>query len=128
MAIILVIDDSKMSRNMIIKAVRALGHETLEAENGQIGLEMLMKHKPDVVTVDMLMPVMNGIEFLSAIRKDNNQTPVIVITADIQEETRRECEEFDVHFLNKPFKEQELIAALSVAAKVKGKADEIKSR
>lgn len=127
MAKILVIDDSKISRNMIIKAVKALGHETLEAENGQIGLEMLMKHKPDVVTVDMLMPVMNGIEFLAAIRKDNNHTPVIVITADIQEETRRECEAFDAQFLNKPFKDKELTAALSAAAKIKGKADEIKS-
>lgn len=109
---ILIIDDSKFARSMIRKVIEALGYETAEATNGREGLQMVASYQPDAVTVDLLMPELDGIGFLSALRETDKKLPVVVISANIQTDVRRRCENLGAVFLIKPFKKSELEAAL----------------
>ena len=90
-----------------------MGHTVLEAGDGREGLRMVDLHQPDIVTVDLLMPEMDGLAFLTTLRASDTHLPVIVISADIQDEPRRECEHLGARFLNKPIKEHDLANALA---------------
>nr|MBN2277019.1 response regulator [candidate division Zixibacteria bacterium] len=114
MAKILVIDDSSFQRKWIARAVTSLGHKAAEAENGQQGLTLIDSVKPDCITVDLNMPEMDGIEFLGNLKNLNQDIPVIVITSDIQGETKKQCAQLGAAaFLNKPFKTDDLKNALT---------------
>lgn len=116
MATILVIDDSGFQRNWILKTLIKLGHNTIEAVNGREGLEKVKSdEKPDCITVDLNMPEMDGYEFLEKLSFSNIKIPIVVITADIQEETKKECLELGAAaFLNKPFQADELKEAIQL--------------
>ena len=62
MAKILIVDDSRTSRRMLRNILVENGHEVIgEAENGQIGFEKYIELKPDIVTLDITMPVLDGL-------------------------------------------------------------------
>ena len=63
---ILIIEDEKPLREAFAFLLRSEGFEVVLAENGKVGLERLAEAPPDLILLDMLMPVMNGIEFLKA--------------------------------------------------------------
>ena len=109
MAKVLVIDDSSFQRKWISKTVQALGHTTVEAVDGQKGLEAVASEKPDCITVDLNMPNMDGLEFLTHLESAGQHGPVIVVTSDIQEETKAQCLRLGARaFVNKPFKPSQL--------------------
>lgn len=109
MAKVLVIDDSQFSRNRTTATLKGGGHEVVEAANGEQGLAAVAAHTPDCVVLDMLMPVMDGPEFLRRLRAMGSTLPVVVLTADIQASSRAICEELGVSgFLNKPLRFEEL--------------------
>ena len=109
MAKILVVDDSKFSRNRAIEALRRAGHEVFEASDGEVGLKMVATLAPDCVLLDMLMPVLDGPGFLSHLRAGGSDLPVVVVTADIQESTRALCENLGVSgFLQKPARGEDI--------------------
>jgi len=113
MPTILIIDDSSFQRTMIRKSLRKENFTCIEAENGNIGLEMAEKENPDVIIVDLLMPGLNGIEFLKAIQEKGITIPVLVLTSDIQDATRDLCLELGARsFLNKPLRTDDLIPAI----------------
>ncbi|GAK51502.1 response regulator receiver protein [Candidatus Moduliflexus flocculans] len=89
---ILIIDDSLYQRRSIRKILSQKPYEIQEATNGREGLEMLKSYQPDCVILDILMPDMDGLAFLATTQKQGETTPIIVLTADIQETTRRECQ------------------------------------
>jgi CheY-like chemotaxis protein len=103
MAKILVVDDSKFSRVRAAQVLRGAGHDVFEASDGAAGLEGVAAHDPDCVLLDMLMPVLDGLEFLTRLRAGGSRLPVIVLTADIQQSTRELCANLGVSgFLQKP--------------------------
>ena len=109
MAKILIIDDSSFQRKWIAKAVRALGHDPVEAVDGEDGLTKLDSEKPDCITVDLNMPKMDGIGFLTNSADRKNEVPIIVVTADIQDATKKQCQDLGAcAFLNKPFRPGDL--------------------
>lgn len=65
---ILLIEDNEAMRCTLAEILGFEGYTVLQAENGRIGLEKLLKHKPDLVISDINMPEMNGIELLRAAR------------------------------------------------------------
>jgi len=69
MATILVIDDDASMRRLMIRTLAAGPHTLLEAENGQEGLQLVGRHKPDVVITDILMPQKEGIETIREVRE-----------------------------------------------------------
>lgn len=113
MAKVLVIDDSGFQRRWITRTLASLGHKTVEAVNGLEGLKAADAERPDCITVDLNMPEMDGIAFLGNLRSEELHIPVIVITANIQAETKKVCKDLGAAaFLNKPFKSDELMQAL----------------
>ena len=82
--LVLVIDDSLVIRKMVSRTLQAAGLETLEANLGQHGLELLEKDAPDLVITDINMPVMDGLDFARELRQRpaHAQTPVIFLTTE----------------------------------------------
>ena len=75
----LVVDDSKVVRMMARRIVEDLNFTVEEAEDGQVALDFCMSHMPDIILLDWNMPVMNGIEFLRALRASvGGEAPIVV--------------------------------------------------
>lgn len=109
MARVLVVDDSLFTRLNICSMLREAGHETLEAGNGREGLELALAEKPDVILSDLLMPELDGIGFLHALRERDIRLPVIILSADIQDTKRQQCLDLGTAgFLAKPPRKQEI--------------------
>ncbi|MBU7584243.1 MAG: response regulator [Nostoc sp. TH1S01] len=120
MSLVLIIDDAAFSRRMIRKFLQADGYEILEASNGREGLEIVHKYQPNCVLADLLMPEMNGFEFLQALQDEGLKIPTIIISADIQEGARNQSYNLGaINFINKPPKEQELRAVVQQAINTK---------
>ena len=82
MAKILIVDDSKTSRKFLRNMLEDAGHEIVsEAVNGVEGVEKFRLYKPDVVTMDITMPVMDGIEAVREIIEIDPGAKVIMVTA-----------------------------------------------
>jgi CheY-like chemotaxis protein len=78
---VLVVDDSATIRKMLAAAFLSDGFETcVEAENGKEGLEAAKRIKPDVIILDLSMPVMNGLEAASELRQILPKTPIILFS------------------------------------------------
>ena len=80
---ILVVDDTVIFRDSIVVALRRQGYETLLASNGQEALELVRAHDPDLILLDVAMPVMGGLRCLKELRTDQQyrDIPVIMLTA-----------------------------------------------
>lgn len=82
MAKILIVDDSRTSRKILRGLLEESGHEVIgEAENGFEGVEKFKELNPEITTLDITMPVMDGLEALSKIKECNKDAKVIMITA-----------------------------------------------
>jgi len=114
MAKVMIVDDSRTSRKMLREMLERNGHTVVaEAANGEEGYLKYREMRPDVVTMDITMPVMDGIEALSLIKKIDPAAKVLMITAAGQKEKmlesiKRGAEEF----IMKPFNEAEILGAL----------------
>jgi CheY-like chemotaxis protein len=82
MATILVVDDTQLARDAIGKLLEYEGFETLRARNGREAWAMMYHQRPDLVLLDLMMPEMDGVTFLSLVRKDPRWRglPVVVLT------------------------------------------------
>ena len=84
---ILVTDDSKMARKMVIKTLKDIIQDDIqihEAQNGQEALDLYKEILPNIVFLDLTMPVMDGFDALKEIKKFDNKAKVVIISADIQ--------------------------------------------
>jgi len=89
---VLVIEDDPSAREMLRRTLEKDGWKVTEAQNGKVGLEQLDDGAPALILLDLMMPEMDGFEFLDTLRqrKDGQGIPVIVITAkDLTEEDHR---------------------------------------
>ena len=87
MATILVVDDHILNRHFLMSLLGYGGHRLLEAEDGAVALDVVRAERPDLVISDILMPEMDGYEFVSRLRADPGiaATPVIFFTATYRE-------------------------------------------
>jgi len=90
---ILLIEDDEFYTKTYKYGFEKAGYEMLTAENGDEGLKLLQSEKPDLVLLDLIMPVKDGFDFLKEIRANEalKDTPVIVLTVLAQEEDREAC-------------------------------------
>ncbi len=110
MALILVIEDSSFMRNKIGNILKRGGHEIIEAEDGIKGLQMTIERSPDCILLDLIMPGMDGVKLLMTLRERGVMPPVVIVTADIQESTIKQCRELgSAAVVNKPPGEEELL-------------------
>lgn len=111
---ILIVDDSIFQRSIISAPLKLEGHEIIEATDGQNAIEKISKENPDLIILDILMPIMDGIEVLKELQHLQNNIPVIMLTADIQDTTKNECLTLGAKaFINKPVKGKELIPVIN---------------
>ena len=117
---VLVIDDALHIRRLIGRMLELSNFEVLEAADGLRGLQLLKEHRPDVVTCDISMPVMDGFEFLTAVKKEPEfaNVPIIVITAIGQEEETDKAKRLGADAcLTKPFSSGHLMEVIESLSK-----------
>lgn len=103
---LLVVDDNALSRAMLARELKALGHEVDEAEHGESALARLREATYDLVLLDLMMPVLNGYELLQRMRAHPawRSVPVIVLSAADDSRRIRRCLELGAEdYLRKPF-------------------------
>jgi CheY-like chemotaxis protein len=83
MARILVVEDDPNNLELITYLLKAFGHDTLEAHDGEQALEVAQRQRPDLVLMDIQMPVMDGYEAVRHLKNDSvyEATPILAITA-----------------------------------------------
>ena len=90
MSKVLIVEDDKELRELFGKVLTKQGYDIRETSNGKEALEALHQDFYDLVISDIMMPVMDGYEFVSILRKEGNQIPVLMITAkDAFDDMRR---------------------------------------
>lgn len=108
---IVVADDDQDIRRLIVFTLKRRGYTVLEAGNGQAALDLVLAERPDMVILDVMMPLMTGLE-VTARLKDNPETaatPVLILSARGQEGEIQEGLGKGAHaYLVKPFAPQEL--------------------
>jgi two-component system cell cycle response regulator len=109
---VLTVDDSKTVRIIVKKAFKAFDCEIFEAGNGVEGLAVAAKETPDLILLDVTMPVMDGVEMLTRLKADPalKAIPVIMLTAEGGRDNVLKIAKIGVRdYLVKPFKEDVLI-------------------
>ncbi|MGD8702786.1 MAG: response regulator [Desulfosarcina sp.] len=109
---ILTVDDSKTIRMIVKKAFKPYNCELFEGENGVEGLAIAAKEMPDLIILDITMPVMTGIEMLGKLKAENDlkDIPVIMLTAESGKENVMQIVKMGVKdYIVKPFKGEQLI-------------------
>ena len=115
MARILVVDDEPAIPRIIRLLLEPQGHEVLVANDGSRGFAMAQRQIPDLIVLDLMMPVMDGTWLLKMLRgsEATASVPVMVLSARHDDETQRQCEAFGVQaYLQKPFQSEEFIGAV----------------
>lgn len=112
---VLIVDDAMFMRTSIKLILEKAGYQVVgEAENGEEGVRLYKELKPDLVTMDITMPIMSSIEALRAIRAFDPQARVIMVSAMGQEAMVREAVMYGAKtFIVKPFKEDTILQILS---------------
>jgi len=90
---ILVIDDDGGIRRLLNRFLTREGYEVIEAAYGQAGYQMAATGKPNIILLDLMMPVVDGFEVLRKLKNNpvTRPIPVIVLTARIDAESERRC-------------------------------------
>lgn len=115
MAKILVIDDSRTARAAVQLLLHRNGYETLEADNGETGLELAAQERPDAILMDIAMPGMGGFNATRQLTKTagTSQIPVVMLSSKDQESDKIWAKaQGACHYLVKPAREEELIDTL----------------
>jgi len=123
---ILVIDDDEMLRDTLAIGLRKAGFDTIRAESAEQALEILNRIQFDAIVLDRMMTGMDGLTFLKQIRKNGNDTPVIMLTAlSGPENTIDGLEGGANDYMAKPFQLKELVLRLNnITATQKTKSNE----
>ncbi len=112
--IILIMEDHPDLRKYIVQQLQET-YQILEAENGLDGLEMALKHIPDLIISDIMMPEMDGYDVCQALKKDERSShiPIILLTAKSTSDDKLKGLAYQADdFLTKPFDSQELQARI----------------
>ena len=118
MSRILLIEDSPTERSVISSWIKGLGHEVIEAETAEEGMDQAINQAPDLILMDIVLPGKNGFEAIRALRaRDNTRDiPVIIISTKSQPtDVAWGKRQGAVDYLTKPFDKKALAKALEQA-------------
>ena len=109
---ILIVDDNASVRTLVRDYLSEQGLRVVTAENGQNALFTARLEKPDLILLDIMMPEMDGYQFISAYRKES-ETPIILLTAKLEETDKVLGLELGADdYVTKPFGMRELLARI----------------
>lgn len=117
---ILIVDDLSFMRNAIREIIESQGFQVAgEAENGEIGVQRYQETQPDVVLMDITMPVLDGIESLRRIIALDEDAKVVMCSALGQQEYIIKAIQFGAKdFIVKPFRPERIVSAVRKAARL----------
>jgi len=118
LATILIVDDEPLNRLLLATVLRPLGHDVLEAADGEAALKIVVDRAPDLVVVDLAMPGTGGAGFLKALRRDmRSETTVVLYTATRPDAAMRDFAElFAISaILEKPSEPAEIARVVTAA-------------
>ena len=116
---VLTVDDSRTIRNMLLVTLNNAGFETIQAEDGVEGLEVLEESNPDVIVTDINMPRLDGFGFIEGVRKTERYraTPILVLTTESDQEKKERARKLGATgFIIKPFNPTGLVDVLRKVA------------
>ena len=118
---ILVVDDKANVRTLVREYLSEQGFHVVVADNGQNALYAARHDKPDLILLDIMMPEMNGYEFMRTYRKESD-TPIILLTAKLEESDKVIGLELGADdYITKPFGMRELVARINTVLRRTGK-------
>ena len=108
---VLIVEDEKNIVDILRFNLQREGYETLEAYDGESGLELALGKNPDIVLLDVMLPKMNGFDVCRALREKGSSVPVIILTAREEEADKVLGLEIGADdYITKPFSMRELMA------------------
>lgn len=108
---ILIVEDEKNIVDILSFNLGKEGYETLEAYDGEAGLQLALEQNPDLILLDLMLPKMDGFDVCRNLRKENRSTPVIMLTAREEETDKVLGLELGADdYITKPFSMRELLA------------------
>ena len=117
MARILLVEDNEMNRDMLTRRLSKRGHEVLIAVDGREGVDVAISSSPDIILLDMSLPVMDGWEAARCLKADSatNSVPIIALTAHAMAGDREKCLEAGCDdYDTKPVEFKRLLAKIDV--------------
>lgn len=111
----MIVDDSTSMRLIVKRTLKRVGYdmEFMEADDGSVAYDKIGEYNPELVLCDWNMPIMNGIDFLKAIREEGNTVKFGFVTTESTAEMRAAAKEAGAQFLiAKPFTEESFEKAL----------------
>jgi DNA-binding response OmpR family regulator len=123
---VLVIDDSRVIRNMVKDMLPPANFDVLEAPDGQKGMDMIKEHQPWMILLDFILPKMSGFEVYENLQtsRELSTIPLIIMSGRKQEVTDAISEPLEDHhlaFIEKPFEQKQLVAAIKKAIELSKK-------
>jgi len=112
---ILIVDDSSLIRSVATDAVQEAGHESIIAENGQEGLDVLLQQKVDLIFSDVNMPIMGGLEMVEKIKENEayKYIPIVMLTTESNPELKAKGQALGVKaWMLKPFNKKKFFMAV----------------
>ena len=112
---ILLVDDVETNRQLVIAYLQDYGFEILEATNGQEAVDLARRYHPDLVLMDMRMPVMSGYDATMAIKEseDTKDIPVVALTASVMKHDEGKVQKVCDGYLHKPVTKAQLVVELT---------------
>lgn len=122
---VLSVDDSRTIRLIVTRALMPYDCVVIEAANGEEGLAAAAREKPDLILLDITMPIMDGVTMLAKLKADDalKQMPVIMLTAESGRDNVLHIAKLGVSdYLVKPFRAEQLIEKAARAVRLQKKA------
>ena len=123
---ILIVDDEPLNVDYLQQELEELGYDTMSARDGQEALECVATDPPDLILLDILMPVMDGFEVCRALKGDDSTRliPIVIMTTlDGIDDRIKGIEAGADDFLTKPVNQRQLIARLQTSLRLKHTVD-----
>jgi len=128
---ILIVDDQEICRIVLKVALKDIGNECIEAENGEQAIALFKEHSPDLVLLDVVMPVMDGFATAPVIKElaGNNHTPIIFLTSNNAKDALKECLACGGDdFLQKPVDTSILVSKIKAHMRTKSLMNELQDK
>lgn len=118
MTTILVVEDDNRIRRLLKFSLESEGYDVCEAVNGEVACKAVSEMSPDLVLLDVEMPVMDGFEVMKVLRNnpDTADLPVVMLTSRAADQSEQEAMGYGVaHYVSKPWQHDMLYAAVRTA-------------
>ncbi len=111
---VLVVDDTAMNRDLLVTYLSDWHIQSHEAKNGEEAVALAKQHTPDLILMDMKMPVMNGLEASKILKSDPTTAhiPIVMVTASVLVQDEKAITDFVDGYIRKPLKKDDLVQTL----------------